>query len=55
MRSPIKKPLAKGLVKQEQFNFKTKSKQVIVRLACFGLIPMALADWLLRVGGLANE
>ena len=55
MRSPIKKPLAKGLVKQEQFNFKTKSKQVIARLACFGLIPMALADWLLRVGGLANE
>ena len=55
MRSPIKKPLAKGLVKQERFNSKTKAKQVIVRLACYGLIPMALADWLLRVGGLAHE
>ena len=56
MNKPIKKATGKvALVKQEQFNFKTKSKQVIVRLACFGLIPMALADWLLRVGGLANE
>jgi hypothetical protein len=55
MNSPIKKPLAKGLVKQEQFNFRVKVKQVIVRLACYGLIPMALADWLLRVGGLAHE
>jgi len=56
MNKPIKKPVGKtGLVNQEQTNFKTKVKQVIVRLACFGLIPMALADWLLRVGGLVHE
>lgn len=55
MNKPIKKPLAKGLVKQERFNFKSKTKQVIVRLACCGLMPMALADWLLRVGGLEHE
>jgi len=56
MDKPIKKPVGEtGLVKQEQMNSKTKAKQVIVRLACYGLIPMALADWLLRVGGLANE
>ena len=55
MNKSIKKPLAKGLVEQEQVNFKTKAKQAVVRLACWGLIPMALADWLLRVGGLAHE
>jgi hypothetical protein len=55
MRSPIKKPLAKGLVKQERFNFKTKSKQAIVYLACWGVIPMPFADWLLKIGGLRHE
>jgi hypothetical protein len=56
MNKPIKKATGKvALVKPDQVNFKTKVKQVIVRLACYGLIPMALADWLLRVGGLAHE
>lgn len=56
MNKPIKKATSKvALVKPDQVNSKTKAKQVIVRLACYGLIPMALADWLLRVGGLANE
>jgi hypothetical protein len=55
MNKSIKKPLAKGLVKQEQFNFRAKIKQAIVRLACYGLIPMALADWLLRVMRLSHE
>lgn len=56
MNKLIKKATGKvALVKLDQVNFKTKVKQVIVRLACFGLIPMALADWLLRVGGLAHE
>ncbi|MBT8562018.1 hypothetical protein G6717_05480 [Polynucleobacter paneuropaeus] len=56
MNKPIKKATGKvALVKPDQVNSKTKAKQVIVRLACYGLIPMALTDWLLRVGGLANE
>jgi hypothetical protein len=55
MRTSIKKPLAKGLVKQEQSNFKTKSKKTIVYLACWGVIPIPLADWLLRIGGLRHE
>ena len=32
-----------------------KAKKVVVCLACYGVIPIALADWLLRVGGLAHE
>ena len=56
MNKTIKKATGKvALVKPDQVNFKTKVKQVIVRLACFGFIPMALADWLLRVGGLVHE
>ena len=56
MNKPIKKATGKvALVKPDQVNSKTKAKQVIVRLACYGLIPMTLADWLLRVGGLAHE
>lgn len=56
MNKPIKKATRKvALVKPNQVNFKTKVKQVIVRLACFGLIPMELANWLLRVGGLVHE
>ena len=56
MSKPIKKATGKvALVNPNKLNFKTKSKQVIVRLACWGLIPMALADWLLKVGGLAYE
>ena len=56
MNSPIKKATGKvALVKPDRCNFKAKVKQAVVRLACYGLIPMALADWLLRVGGLAHE
>ena len=56
MNKPIKKATGKvALVKPDQVNSKTKAKQVIVRLACYGVIPIALADWLLRVGGLVHE
>ena len=56
MNKPIKKATGEvALVNPNKLNFKTKSKQAIVRLACWGLIPMALADWLLKVGGLSNE
>jgi hypothetical protein len=56
MNKPIKKATGKvALVKPDQVNSKTKAKQVIVRLACYGLIPMALADWLLRVMRLSHE
>lgn len=56
MNKPIKKKTGKvALVKPDQANFKTKSKQAIVCLACWGLIPMQLADWLLRIGGLRHE
>ena len=36
-------------------NFKTNLKQLIVRLACYGLIPPTFATWLLQVGGLRHE
>lgn len=56
MNKPIKKATGKvALVNPDKLNFKTKSKQTIVRLACWGVIPMPLADWLLRIGGLRHE
>ncbi len=56
MNKPIKKATGKvALVKPDSCNFKAKAKQAVVCLACYGVIPMALADWLLRIGGLANE
>ena len=36
-------------------NFKTNLKQLIVRLACYGLIPPTFATWLIQVGGLRHE
>jgi hypothetical protein len=39
MNKPIKKATGKvALVKPDQMNFKTKIKQAIVRLACWGVI-----------------
>jgi len=56
MNKPIKKATGKvALVKPDQCNFKVKAKQAVVCLACYGVIPIALADWLLRMGGLAHE
>jgi hypothetical protein len=56
MKTLIKKATGKvALVKPNQVNFKSKVKQVIVRLACWGLIPIALADCLIRVCGLIHE
>ena len=34
---------------------KSKIKNAIVNLACYGLIPFALADWLIQSGGLTHE
>ena len=36
-------------------NFKTNLKQLIVRLACYGLIPPTFANWLIQAGGLRHE
>ena len=56
MKSPIKKPLAKGLVTTTySFNFKAKLKEVIVQIACYGLIPLAMADWIIQVGGMNHD
>jgi hypothetical protein len=57
MRPQIKKPSGGlGLVTTtNNFNFKAKLKQVVVQLACYGLIPLGLADWLISVGGLSDE
>jgi hypothetical protein len=57
MGTPINKPSGKlGLVTTTQsFNFKSKIKNAIVKFACFGLIPIALADWLIQSGGLTHE
>ena len=56
MNKTIKKATGKvALVKPDRFNFKTKAKQLIVYLACWELIPIPLADWLLKVMRLAHE
>jgi len=56
MRNPIKKPLAKGLVTTaDRLNFKSKIKQVVVQMACYGLIPLFIADWIISVGGMSDE
>lgn len=56
MNSQIKKPLAKGLITTaDSLNSKAKLKEVIVQIACYGLIPLSLADWLISVGGLCDE
>jgi hypothetical protein len=56
MNKPIKKATGKvALVIPNQANFKTNSKQVIVRLVCWGVIPMGLANWLIKIGGLTHE
>jgi hypothetical protein len=39
----------------DKANFKTTIKQLIVRLACYGLISPSLATWLIQVGGLRHE
>ena len=52
----IKKATGKvALVNLDKLNFKTKIKQVIVYLACLGLMPFGLASWLISVGGLKHE
>lgn len=38
-----------------RFNFKSKIKNAIVKSALYGLIPFALADWLIQSGGLTHE
>ena len=55
--SPIKKPSGGlGLVTTtDSLNFKSKLKQVVVQLACRGLISFDLADWLIQEGGLTHE
>ena len=57
MTLQIKKPSGGlGLVTTTNTsNFKTKLKQVIVHMACYGLIPYAVADWLIQSGGLTHE
>jgi hypothetical protein len=56
MKHPIKKPMMMGLItKARNFNFKSKIKIVIVKFACYGLIPFAVADWLIQSGGLSHE
>jgi len=57
MRPQIKKPSGGlGLVtKSNSLNFKAKLKQVVVQLACYGLIPLSLAEWFISVGGLSDE
>jgi len=53
---PIKKPAGTGLVTTSgSLNFKAKLKQFVVHMACYGLLPLAMADWLIASGGLNNE
>ena len=57
MTLQIKKPSAQdGLdTTTHKLNFKTYLKQLIVRLACYGLISPSLATWLIQAGGLSHE
>lgn len=52
---PIKKPAPTGLVTTSSRNFKVKLKQFVVQMACYGLIPLAITDWLIATGGLNND
>ena len=54
MKSPKTKPSGKdGFSNANQnLNFKAKLKEVIVQIACYGLIPLAMADWIIQVGGM---
>jgi hypothetical protein len=52
----IKKASGKeALVKPQQLNSKSKLKQIIILLACWNIVPMFLADWLIKVWGLKHE
>ena len=56
MNRTIKKPAGTGLVTtSHSFNFKAKLKQVVVQMACYGLLPLAIVDWLIASGGLSDE
>ena len=56
MNSQINKPLAKGLITTaDSLNSKAKLKEVIVQIACYGLIPLAMADWIIQVGGMNHD
>ena len=57
MRPQIKKPSGGlGLVTTTNtHNFKAKLKEVIVQIACYGLIPLAMADWMIQVGGMNHD
>jgi len=43
------------LVKPQHLNFKSKLKQIIILLACWNVLPMFLADLLIKVWGLKHE
>jgi hypothetical protein len=56
VKTPIKKPLAKGLVQPtNNRNLKSILKQMVVKLACYGVIPTALADWIIQAWRLSHE
>lgn len=56
MKTPIKKPLAKGLVQPNNTcNSKSILKQIVVKLACYGVISIALADWIIQAWRLSHE
>ncbi len=57
MKSPKTKPSGKdGFSNANQnLNFKAKLKEVIVQIACYGLIPLAMADWMIQVGGMNHD
>ena len=53
---PIKKPAGTGLVTtSHSLYFKAKIKQVVVLLACYGLLTLAMADWVIASKGLNDE
>jgi hypothetical protein len=57
MRFPKIKPSGKdGFGNANQsLNFKAKLKLVVVQLACYGLIPLVIADWIIQAGGMNHD
>ena len=54
MSHQIKKPTSHNWL-SHQISYKSIIKQVIIKLALFGLIPIGLATWFIKVARLSHE
>jgi hypothetical protein len=54
MTHQIKKPTSHNWLSHQNY-YRLIIKQVIIKLALNGLLPIGLATWLIKVGGLSYE